>query len=134
MECCKKEENEQLIWVIKEQNGNFACRSSIGKSSNKKWQYIAFKTFSQEARGYTTKEYAEKALDFLNEKKVIAGFDFSFHIECLNLEKIIDEHIVFQDDNLVVYEKEFSLTPCNMIKIRMCSCYKNFICKDNLVI
>jgi len=127
MECCKKEENEQLIWVIKDQNGNFANRSSISKSSNKKWQYIAFKTFSQEARGHTTKEYAEKALDFLNEKKAIAGFDFSFHIECLNLEKIIDEHMVFQGNNLVVYEKELSLTPCRMEKTCIFSCFQNLV-------
>ena len=127
MGCFKKEENEQLIWVIKDQDGNFANKSSIGKSSNKKWQYIAFKTFSQEARGYTTKEYVEKALDFLNEKKVIAGFDFSFHIERLNLDKIIDEHMVFKGNNLVIYEKELSLTPCRMIKTRMCPCSQDLI-------
>jgi len=127
MECCKKEENEQLIWVIKDQDGNFANKSSIGKSSNKKWQYIAFKTFSQEARGYTTKEYAEKALDFLNEKEVIAGFDFSFHIGCLDLEKIIDQHMVFQGDNLVRHEKELSLTPCRTVKTRMCPCSQNLV-------
>ena len=127
MECCKKEENEQSIWVIKDQDGNFANRSSIGKSSNKKWQYIAFKTFSQEARGYTTKEHAEKALDFLNEKKIVAGFDFSFHIERLNLEKIIDEHMVFQGNNLVVYEKELSLTPCRMEKTCIFSCFQNLV-------
>ena len=127
MGCLKKEENEQLIWVIKDQDGNFANKSSIGKSSNKKWQYIAFKTFSQEARGYTTKEYVEKALDFLNEKKVIAGFDFSFHIERLNLDKIIDEHMVFKGNNLVIYEKELSLTPCRMIKTRMCPCSQDLI-------
>ena len=127
MGCFKKEENEQLIWVIKDQDGNFANRSSIVKSSNKKWQYIAFKTFSQEARGYTTKEYAEKALDFLNEKKVIAGFDFSFHIGRLNLEKIIDEHTVFKGNNLVVHEKEFLLTPCRMVRTRMCPCSQNLV-------
>jgi len=127
MENCKKEENEQLIWVIKDQNGDFSNRSSIGKSGNKKWQYIAFKTFSQEARGYTTKEYAEKALDFLNEKKAIAGFDFSFHIECLNLEKIIDEHMAFQGDNLVRHEKEFLLNHCRTVKTRMCPCSQNLV-------
>ena len=127
MENCKKEENEQSIWVIKDQNGNFSNRSSIGKSSNKKWQYIAFKTFSQEARGYTTKEHAEKALVFLNKKKVDAEFDFTFHIECLNLEKIIDEHIVFQGDNLVVYEKELLLNHCGTVKTRMCPCSQNFV-------
>ena len=127
MENCKKEENEQSIWVIKDQNGNFSNRSSIGKSSNKKWQYIAFKTFSQEATGYTTKEYAEKALDFLNEKKAIAGFDFSFHIECLNLEKIIDEHMAFQGDNLVRHEKELLLNHCRTVKTRMCPCSQNLV-------
>jgi len=127
MGCFKKEENEQLIWVIKDQDGNFANKSSIGKSSNKKWQYIAFKTFSQEARGYTTKEYVEKALDFLNEKKVIAGFDFSFHIERLNLDKIIDEHMIFKGNNLVIYEKELSLTPCRMVRTRMCPCSQDLI-------
>jgi len=127
MECCKKEENEQLIWVIKDQDGNFANRSSIGKLNNKKWQYIAFKTFSQEARGYTTKEHAEKVLDFLNEKKVVAGFNFSFHIERLSLEKIIDEHIVFKGNNLVMHEKELSLTPCRMVKTRMCPCSQNLV-------
>ena len=126
MGCFKKEENEQLIWVIKDQDGNFANKS-IGKSSNKKWQYIAFKTFSQEARGYTTKEYATKALDFLNKKKVVAVFDFSFHIEHLNLEKIIDEHMVFQGNNLVVYEKELSLTPCRMEKTCIFSCFQNLV-------
>ena len=127
MENCKKEENEQLIWVIKDQDGNFANKLSIGKSSNKKCQYIAFKTFSQEARGYTTKEYAEKALDFLNEKKVIAGFDFSFHIECLNIEKIINEHMIFKGNNLVVYEKELSLNHCRTVKTRMCPCSQNLV-------
>ena len=126
MENCKKEENEQSIWVIKDQDGNFANKS-IGKSSSKKWQYIAFKTFSQEARGYTTKEYAEKALDILNEKKAIAGFDFSFHIECLNLEKIIDEHMAFQGDNLVRHEKELLLTHCRMVRTRMCPCSQNIV-------
>jgi len=127
MGCLKKEENEQLIWVIKDQDGNFANKSSIGKSSNKKWQYIAFKTFSQEARGYTTKEHAEKALDFLNEKKVIAGFDFSFHIERLNLDKIIDEHMVFKGNNLVICEKELSLNHCRMVRTRMCPCSQNIV-------
>ena len=127
MECCKKEENEQSIWVIKDQDGNFANRSSIGKSSNKKWQYIAFKTFSQEARGYTTKEHAEKALGILNEKKAIAGFDFSFHIECLNLEKIINEHMAFQGDNLVIHEKELLLNHCRTVKTRMCPCSQNLV-------
>ena len=127
MENCKKEENEQLIWVIKDQDDNFINKSSIGKLNNKKWQYIAFKTFSQEARGYTTKEHAEKALDFLNEKKAIAGFDFSFHIECLNLEKIIDEHMLFQGDNLVVHEKELLLTPCRMEKTCIFSCFQNLV-------
>ena len=127
MENCKKEENEQLIWAIKDQNGNFSNRSSIARSSSKKWQYIAFKTFSQEARGYTTKEYAEKALDILNEKKAIAGFDFSFHIECLNLEKIINEHVLFQGDNLVVHEKELLSNHCRTVKTRMCPCSQNLI-------
>ena len=127
MECCKKEENEQSIWVIKDQDGDFANKSSIGKLSSKKWQYIAFKTFSQEARGYTTKEYAEKALDFLNEKKVIAEFDLSFHIECLNLEKIIDEHMAFQGDNLVIHEKELLLNHCRTVKTRMCPCSQNLV-------
>jgi len=127
MENCKKEENEQSIWVIIDQNGDFANKSSIGKLSSKKWQYIAFKTFSQEARGYTTKEYAEKALDFLNEKKVIAEFDLSFHIECLNLEKIIDEHMAFQGNNLVIHEKELLLTPCRMVRTRMCPCSQNLV-------
>ena len=127
MENCKKEENEQLIWAIKDQNGNFSNRSSIARSSSKKWQYIAFKTFSQEARGYVTKEYAEKALGILNEKKAIAGFDFSFHIECLNLEKIINEHMLFRGDNLVVHEKELLLNHCRTVKTRMCSCSQNLV-------
>jgi len=127
MEYCKKEENEQLIWVIKDQDGNFVNRSSIGKSSNKKWQYIAFKTFSQEARGYITKEYAEKTLDFLNAKRIVAGFDFTFHVEHLNLEKIIDEHMVFKGSNLVIHEKELSLTPCKTVKTKMCPCSQNIV-------
>ena len=118
---------EECIWVIKDQEGNFAKRNSIKKSGKDTYQYIAFKTFSQEARGYTTKEYATKALDFLNKKKVVAGFDFSFHIERLNLEKIIDEHMVFQGNNLVVYEKELSLTPCRMEKTCIFSCFQNLV-------
>ena len=127
MEYCQKEENEQLIWVIKDHEGNFVGKSSINKLGNKDWQYIAFKTFSQEARGYTTKEYAEKALVFLDKKKVVYGFDFSFHIECLNLEKIIDEHMLFQGNNLVVHEKELLLNYRRTVKTRMCPCSQNFV-------
>jgi len=123
MNCSKTEANERLVWVIKDSKGNFAHKSSIRKINKNTWQYISLKTFSQEARAYTTKESADKALTLLNKKNDIAGFELIFHIEYLNLNKIIDEHTIFQGKNLVVYEKEVESTVYKIARVaRTCAC------------
>ena len=96
--------NGKSIWIIKDQNGNIAHRNSIGKIKHG-WIYIAYKTFSEDCRGYITKEQAEKALLKLNKMRLIAGLDYDFHIELHNLNKIIQEHKLFRGENLVICEK-----------------------------
>ena len=130
MNCIKTEDNVRYTWAIKDSKGNFAHKGSIRKINKDTWQYISFKTFSQEARGYTSKESAEKALAFLNKKNDIAGFKFVFHIECLNLNKIIDENTIFQGKNMLIYEKEVVSAAYKMGKVAktcVCTCLPTLI-------
>jgi len=127
MECVKKIDinKERFIWTIKDQDGNYCQKTSICKLNNKEWIYIPSeinsKTFSQESRGYITKESAEKALDLLNKKKIVAGFDLTFHIERLNLDEIIEESVQFQGNNLVICDKDSSTNPWEIVKACICS-------------
>ena len=100
------DENELYAWVILDQAGNFAHRSSIRKTCKNTYQYIAFKTFSPECRAYDSSNQAEIALSKLNEKKVNAGFEdtLTFHIEYVNLDKIINMGDEYQGETLVKLE------------------------------
>lgn len=103
--------NEKSVWVIKDSEGNFAHRNSIGKSKHG-WIYIAFRTFSErECRGYITEKHAEVALIKLNKMKFMSEFDINFHIEYHSLNKIIIESKLFQGKNLVVCEKLLAINP-----------------------
>ena len=108
MNCNINEENENELyaWVILDQAGNFAHRSSIRKTGKNTYQYIAFKTFSPECRAYDSSDQAEIALSELNEKKVNAGLEetLTFHIEFVNLDKIINLGEEYQGETLVALE------------------------------
>ena len=106
MNCNINEENELYAWVILDQAGNFAHRSSIRKTGKNTYQYIAFKTFSPECRAYDSSDQAEIALSKLNEKKVNAGLEetLTFHIEFVNLDKIINLGEEYQGETLVALE------------------------------
>ena len=106
MNCNINEENELYAWVILDQAGNFARMSSIRKTGKNTYQYIAFKTFSQECRAYDSSAQAEIALSELNEKKAIAGFEgtLTFHLEYINLDKIINLGEEYQGETLVKLE------------------------------
>jgi len=105
MKCDEINKTEEFIWVIKDQDGNFAHKNSIGKSDNHSWLYISFKTFSPECRGYIDKSYAEESLSDLNKNKIIAGFNIDFHLEYLSIDRIIEQHRGFVGDNLILFEK-----------------------------
>jgi len=96
--------NEQSIWVIKDQDGNFAHRNSIGKSGKNTYLYISFKTFSPECKGYIDKESAESALLELNKRKHIMGLHNSFNLEYNILSEMTKLHREFQGENMVLYE------------------------------
>jgi len=121
------ETSEQLIWVIKDNQNNFANERSIGKLTKYKWLYIVFKTFSPEARGYITRKQAEVALSNLNKRNIVPEFDIPFHLEHLSLDKIIAEHKSFQGDNLVIHEKELPFNYCRITRMRMCPCSRNLV-------
>lgn len=104
------EVNVKNVWVIKDEQDQFTLKNSIGKNVHS-WLYIASKTFSEECWGYTKKERAEEVLAKLNKMKTIAEFDITFHLEYLNLEKIINDHKVFQGENLVICEKILTSIP-----------------------
>jgi len=106
MNCNINEENELYAWVILDQAGNFAHRSSIRKTGKNTYQYIAFKTFSPECRAYDSSDQAEIALSELNEKKVNAGLEetLTFHLEYVNLDKIINLGEKYKGETLVALE------------------------------
>ena len=90
----------RFVWVIKDQDGNFAKRIvSIGKSGKQESLYIGFRSFGPECRAYTSEAKAIEALAVLDEMKVISGFDIKFHIECVNLNIILKN----SKENLDVY-------------------------------
>ena len=108
MNCNINEENENELyaWVILDQAGNFAHRSSIRKTGKNTYQYIAFKTFSPECRAYDSSVQAEIALSELNKKKVNAGLEETliFHLEYVNLDKIINLGEKYKGETLVALE------------------------------
>ena len=95
---------ERMVWVIKDQNGNFVNARSIGKSDEKTWIYVSFKTFSEEARAYSNIESAEKALIKLEKWKAIAGFIVEFHLEYCDLNEISRCNRGYDRDNMVLVE------------------------------
>ena len=99
------DKNDRPVWATKDQDGNFAKANSIKKTGKHEFLYIGFRTFSQECRVNTGKEQAEKALLALNNANTIADFNMTFHLEWLNLDKIIKEHKLFKGDNMVIIEK-----------------------------
>jgi len=100
----------RFVWVIKDQDGNFAKRIvSIGTSGKQESLYIGFRSFSPECRAYTSEPKAVEALTTLNRMNSIAGFDIAFHIECVNLNIIIKNHKVFRHDYLVLRELNSTL-------------------------
>jgi len=110
---CNVNENEWCAWVILDQNGNFAHRGSIRKTDKDTYQYIAFKIFSPECRAYVTKPKAELALSELNKKKAISGLEVNFHLEYVNLDKIIIFGKGYQGETLVVLENVSTNNSCN---------------------
>jgi len=96
-------DGETWIWVIKNQDGNFANANSVKMWDKKTSLYITFKTFSQECRGYVTQESAERAMDKLYSKIKKIGLEESFTIEYVNMDDLIDEYV--STDNMIVVEK-----------------------------
>jgi len=100
-----KMKTEEYLWVIKDQEGNFANKNSIKKPRKDIYQYIAFKTFSPECRGNINKEESEYALIELNRKKDIMCLGTTFHLEYNILEKMIDQYEAFSGENMIIVEK-----------------------------
>ena len=100
--------NEEYLWVIKDQDGNFAHRNSIGKSGKNTCIYISFRTFSPECKGYISKESAELALQELNRRKSIMRLPNTFNLEYNILSKMTKLQREFQGENMVIYEKTHS--------------------------
>jgi len=98
-------EKEKWLWVIKDSKGNFAHANSIKKWNSKTWMYVIFKSFSPECRGYVDQMAAERAMSKLWSKSRDMGLDESFHLEYLDMEKIIKSAKSFKNDNMVLVEK-----------------------------
>lgn len=100
------EQNDDYFWFIKDNDGNFAHKNSIGKSEGNTWLYVAYKTYNRGCRDYISKQHAESALVHLNKIKDMVGMDLEFHIEKLNQRELILEHRKFQGENIVILEKK----------------------------
>lgn len=96
-------DEDQYGWVIKDQDNHFAHRSSVKGTSTR--QYISYIKFSQKCRWYENKESAEIALAELNKKRRSEYSYLIFHIEHVDLEKIMQEYDEFVGDNMIVKEK-----------------------------
>jgi len=102
--------NDGSVWVIKDQDGNYANRNSIGKLDDSTWAYIGFKTFGAECKGDTNSDHAQGALKRLNEVKTKSEFDdIIFHLEYSSLHEMTKVNKAFQGDNMIFIEKKI---PC----------------------
>ena len=97
--------NDSLVWLIKDNRGNFAHKNSIGKSGINTWLYISYKTYDRGCRGNTLKQNAINDLEYLNMVRGITNMDYVFHIEQLNRRELIIEHRKFKGKNIVCFEK-----------------------------
>lgn len=101
--------SERSVWVIKDQDGNFARRDSISKQDKHTWLYISHKEFSEGCRAYTTKERAEEELLELNKKNKITGFNAIFYLEYVDLNMIVNNiNRLMPSENLVIVEKNIA--------------------------
>jgi len=114
MNCSKNE--ERSIWVIKDQDGNFAHKGSIFKSSKDQFSYVSTRTFSRESRGYIEKHQAQSALDYLNTQNELSEFKLTFHLELAILSKLISINNNYLGDNLVILEQVASPSHLKLVK------------------
>lgn len=109
-------DDQQQVWVIKDNENHFTTENSIRQSSKTTVSYISYKTFSPACKGYTKKVKAEKILKYLNEQKELMGFDIIFHLDYVNLLEIINEDNLYVGNKIILYEKEKSPTQlCKVI-------------------
>ncbi|WP_088185859.1 hypothetical protein [Desulfosporosinus sp. FKA] len=95
-----------MLWVIRDDRGNFADRNSIFKSQASTWLYVSHKTFSPECRAYKTKRQALKVLSQLNDKKCNLGIDTEFSLDYVDIDKLIEEHKAFDGDSITIVRCE----------------------------
>jgi len=89
------------VYIIKTQTGEFAHANSI-KVIEGETLFISYKAFSQECRAYINLEAGEKALAKLKSDVKDAGLNYSFHIEYVDLDKIIRIATSGDDNNMII--------------------------------
>ncbi|WP_088225720.1 hypothetical protein [Desulfosporosinus sp. FKB] len=99
--------NKRLAWVIKDSQGNFCHANSIVKWNKTAWIYASYKEFSQECRGYLNLQQAKQYLDELKSKAKEIGLDESFHLDYVDLNKLVRQYIVSDEkaENIILVEK-----------------------------
>ena len=97
------DDNQKWIWVIKNQDGNFAHANSVKMWDKKTALYITYKDFSQECRGYVNQDSAKKAMSKLYSKIKKIGLSESFTMEYVNMDELIKDDI--STDNMIIVEK-----------------------------
>ena len=95
----------RMIYVLKDNLGNYCNHNSIKKWNSKTWIYVSFKSFSQECRGYLSLERAEGALEEIKSRSVSMGLDASFKVAGVKLSDLVREHRCFVGENMVLVEK-----------------------------
>ena len=97
------DDSQRWIWVIKNQDGNFAHANSVKMWDKKTALYITFKDFSQECRGYVDQDSAKNAMSKLYSKIKKIGLSESFTMEYVNMDELIKDDI--STDNMIIVEK-----------------------------
>jgi len=95
---------ERMVWVIKDDKGNFVHKNSIIKWDSFTSYYVSHKTFSEECRAYTTKKAVEIALEHLKLQCEKIRLEVCFEVIQVNLSDIIMDYKGFIGENMVLVE------------------------------
>lgn len=103
------DDGKEYVWVIKDNQGNFANSNSIRKTEKNIMTYVSYKTFSQGCREYSSLQRAQDFLHCLYHKNMYRNkriFDVNFHLEYHDLLELIEEDYTFQGRSIIFVEKQ----------------------------
>jgi len=103
---------KEMIWVIKDQYGNFVRRDCFKKIDGE-LLYVSYRTFSEECRGFVDFKACNDVLKALKIKNGEIGCSIVFKALEVDLDEVILIHKDFvsngKDENMVIVDIEIEL-------------------------